>query len=409
MTPNAPARIAVSLGAESDALMGRYADALLPVFGQPALALSHGSGARVVDVDGTSYLDLLGGIAVNSLGHAHPDLVAAIADQAGRLLHISNFFTSAEQVALAERLLAIAGAPEGSAVFLANSGTEAVEAVVKLARRTGRPRILAVSGSFHGRSTGALALTHKAAYREPFEPLIAGVSHLEFGSLEALESGLDESVAALVLEPIQGEAGVIPATDEYLRAARDLTARHGILLVLDEIQSGVGRTGDWFAHTRSGIRPDAMVLAKGLAGGVPIGAMLTYGEQVTALLGAGQHGSTFGGNPLAARAALTVLDVIERDGLTAHARAVGEHLTDSVLGLRHPDIDHVRGRGLLVGIGLRRPIAAGAVAAARAAGFIVNAPNRDTIRLAPPLVISQAELDEFVAALPGILDRSTEG
>ncbi len=390
-------------------LLERYAGSLLGVFGRPQLVLSHGRGCHVWDVEGNRYLDLLSGIAVNALGHAHPDLVAAIHNQAGKAVHYSNFFTSLPQIELAERLLALAGAPDGSAVFFANSGTEALEAAIKLSRRTGRARMLAVEGAFHGRSTGALALTHKAAYRTPFAPLIPGVDHLPWGDGVALKQAFaddaDHEIAAVFLEPVQGEAGVLPVDPGYLRLARELTREHGALLVLDEVQSGVGRTGSWFAFQRYGVTPDAFTLAKGLGGGVPIGALVTVGAAVTGLLTAGQHGSTFGGNPLACAAALAVLRVIERDDLLAHTRIVGEHLKASVAALDHPDLGPLRGEGLLLGMPLHRPIAAELAAAALTAGFIINAPNATTVRLAPPLILTTDEADRFVEALPGLLQE----
>jgi len=280
----------------------RYGHALMDTFGPPQRVLVRGDGAYVWDADGVRYLDLLAGIAVNALGHAHPTLTAAISAQLGTLGHVSNFFATPTQIALAERLLQLAGADEGSRVFLTNSGTEANEAVVKMARRTGRPRILALEGAFHGRTMGALALTHKAAYREPFEPLPGGVEFVPFGDVDALEAALDEDVAALVVEPIQGEAGVRPLPPGYLARARELTAACGALLVLDEVQTGMGRTGAWFAHQHphlgGGITPDAVTLAKGLGGGFPVGAVIAFGERAATLLGRGQHGTTFGGrNP----------------------------------------------------------------------------------------------------------------
>ena len=391
---------------QSATLLERYEHALLPVFGRPALVLDHGEGAWVWDVDGRRYLDLVGGIAVNALGHAHPALVAAVREQAGRLLHISNLFTSAPQVELAERVLALAEAPAGSAVFFCNSGSEAVEAAVKLARRTGRTGIVAAEGGFHGRTTGAVALTHKPAYREPFAPLLPGVTHMPYGDADALRAAVTPQTSALVLEPIQGEAGVIPADTAYLRLARELTRDVGALLVLDEIQTGVARTGSWFAFQHAGIVPDAMTLAKGLGGGVPVGALVTFGPQVTGLLTTGQHGSTFGGNPLAASAGLAVLETIEREGLLEHAHAMGEHLTARVEGLGHPLVTGVRGRGLLRAVTLAEPLAPGVALAAREAGFLVNPVAPDVLRLAPPLVITADELDLFVDALPGLLDAA---
>ncbi len=383
-------------------LLGRYAGSLVQVFGAPQLVLASGDGCWVTDVDGKRYLDLLSGIAVNALGHGHPALVQAVAKQAESAIHVSNFFTSEPAIALAERILEIAAAPSGSGVFFANSGTEATEAAIKLSRRTGRTRLVALEGSFHGRSTGALALTHKAAYREPFEPLIPDVVFVPPGDEQALREAVDDRTAAVVVEPVQGEAGVRELSGDYLRLARELTTAHGALLVVDEIQTGIGRTGDWFAHQPSGIVPDAMTLAKGLGGGVPIGALVTFGADVTALLGAGQHGTTFGGNPLACAAGLAVLDTIERDGLLAHVREVGA-LLDHV---DVPGVVATRGRGLLRALELDGVPAAAVMAAARDAGFIVNAVTPTALRLAPPLVISAAELRGFLDALPGILESA---
>ncbi len=388
--------------------LGRYERSLLQVFGRPQLVLEHGDGAWVWDVDGRRYLDLVGGIAVNALGHNHPALVSAVSKQAGQLVHVSNFFTSVPQVDLAERILRVAGAPEGSAVFFANSGAEAVEAAVKLARRTGRTGIVAAEGAFHGRTTGALALTHKPAYRQPFEPLLPGVTHVPWGDVDALAGAVDEHTGAVVLEPLQGEAGVVPPTPGFLRSARELTLEAGALLVLDEVQTGIGRTGAWFAFQDAGVVPDAMTLAKGLGGGVPIGALVTFGQRVTGLLTAGQHGSTFGGNPLACAAGIAVLDTIEAENLLEHVRAAGEHLAARVAGLGDARVSGVRGAGLLRAVALAGPWAAGVAAAGREAGFILNPVAPDAIRLAPPLVVTTDQLDLFVGALPGLLDAATK-
>ena len=384
----------------------RYAGSLLGVFGAPSIVIERGEGSYVWDVEGRRYLDLVSGIAVNALGHGHPELVAAVSKQAGELVHVSNFFTTPAQVRAAERILEVAQASVGSAVFFTNSGTESIEAAIKLSRRTGRSRIVALEGAFHGRSTGALALTHKAAYREPFEPLIPDVVHIPAGDLDALREHVDEQTAMLVLEPVQGEAGVHPLSAEYLQAARARTTEVGALLVVDEIQTGIGRTGAWFAHQCSGIVPDAMTLAKGLGGGVPIGALVTFGPEVTALLTAGQHGSTFGGNPLACASALAVLDTIESAGLVEAATSLGDHLARSVAALDHPALGEARGVGLLRAIPLQGVGSSEVVAAAREAGFIVNPVAPDTIRLAPPLTITTTELDSFVAALPAILEAA---
>lgn len=384
--------------------LDRYAHSMMGVYGRPKTVLTRGEGCYVWDGDGNRYLDLLAGIAVNVLGHGHPALVAAVSRQAESLIHASNFFATPPQIELAERLLAVAGAPEGSAVFFANSGTEAIEAAIKLGRRTGRMAMVAAEGAFHGRSTGALALTHKSAYREPFAPLIGSVTHVPLNDEAALRAAVGAEVAALFLEPLQGEAGVVAADPAYLRLARELTTATGTLLIIDEVQTGVGRTGTWFAFQQAGILPDAITVAKGLAGGVPIGALVTFGPDVSGLITAGQHGSTFGGNPLAAAAGLAVLETIEKEGLLAHATTVGDYLADSVAALGHPMISGVRGRGLLRAILLTAEVSAVVADRALTAGFIINAPTPDVLRLAPPLVITTEQIDSFVAALPTLLD-----
>lgn len=390
-------------GLDSATYLDRYEQSLLGVFGRPKAVLTHGAGCYVWDADGKRYLDLLAGIAVNSLGHGHPAVVGALCRQAASLIHVSNFFATAPQVELAERLLTVAGAPAGSAVFFANSGTEAIEAAIKLSRRTGRAGLVAVEEAFHGRTTGALALTHKRAYREPFEPLIPA-THVPLNDETALRRAVGNDVGALFLETLQGEAGVVAADAAYLRLARELTTASGTLLIVDEVQTGVGRTGTWFAFQQAGILPDAITVAKGLGAGVPIGALVTFGHDVSGLLTAGQHGTTFGGNPLAAAAGLAVLDTIEADDLLAHVTSVGQHLVDSVAALGHPLISGVRGAGLLRAIELSAGVSAVVADRALSAGFIINAPTPDVLRLAPPLVITNEQIDSFVAALPGLLD-----
>lgn len=390
----------------------RYTHAVMDTFGPPQRVLVRGEGAYVWDADGKRYLDLLAGIAVNALGHAHPTLTAAVSAQLGTLGHVSNFFGTPTQIALAERLLALAEAPEGSRVFFTNSGTEANEAAFKMTRRnndTGRrTRVLALQGGFHGRTMGALALTSKAAYREPFEPLPGGVEFVAFDDVAALEEAFSPAVvaargevAALVLEPVQGEAGVRSLSPGYLVTARELTARHGALLVLDEVQTGVGRTGSWFAYQQpevgGGIVPDVVTLAKGLGGGFPVGAVVAYGERAATLLGRGQHGTTFGGNPVAAAAALATLGVIERDGLLENVRAVGALLRDGIAGAGNPLVAEVRGRGLLLAVQLTRPVAADVARTALDAGFVVNAVAPDAIRLAPPLILTPDQARDVVA------------
>lgn len=375
----------------------RYTAAMMGTFSMPLALLVRGDGCYVWDEHDKRYLDFLGGIAVNVLGHGHPALVEAVSRQAASLVHVSNYFATPAQIELAERLTRLAGAGADGRVFFGNSGTEAIEAAVKLARLNrgdgSRTRILALDDAFHGRTMGALSLTAKAAYREPFAPLLDGVEHIP-ATIEALEAAMDDRVAALFVEPIQGEAGVLDLPDGFLRRARELTTAHGALLVLDEIQTGIARTGSWFAFQRSGITPDAVALAKGIAGGVPMGALITF-SAASDLFSAGQHGSTFGGNPLASAAANAVLGLIEEADLIGNAARRGEELRARILGLGSPLVAEVRGSGLLLGIGLRRPAAKAIAAQALERGLIVNAPNESSIRIAPPLIIGDAEIAEF--------------
>ena len=384
----------------------RYSSALMNTFGPPQRVLVRGEGCYVWDADGNRYLDLLAGIAVNALGHGHPLVLAAITSQAATLGHVSNFFATPPQIALAERLLGLIGSGDGR-VFFTNSGTEANEAAFKATRRTGRTRIVAAEGAFHGRSMGSLAITWKPAYREPFEPLPGDVSFVPYGDVDALAAAVADDTAAVVLEAVQGEAGVVEAPVGYLRAAREITAAQGALLWLDEVQTGVGRTGAWFAYTEAGVEPDIVTLAKGLGSGFPIGACIAFGSAAH-LLGPGTHGTTFGGNPIASVAGLATLAVIERDGLLEQAVAVGEHLAAGVAALGHPLVDGVRGRGLLRAIALRDPIAPAVATAALDAGFIVNAPTPNAVRLAPPLIVTPDQVDTFIAALPGLLDAASD-
>ena len=395
-------------GASLERWTERYTHALADTFGPPQRVLARGEGAWVWDVEGTRYLDLLAGIAVNALGHAHPTLTSMVTAQMGQLGHVSNFFGTAPQIALAEKLLEVTRAPEGSRVFLTNSGTEANEAAFKLVRLhggPGRPRVLALEGAFHGRSMGALALTHKAAYREPFAPLPAEVEFLPFGDVDALEAAFaedGEKVAAMFLEPVQGEAGVRPLPPGYLARARELTAAHGALLVVDEVQTGMGRTGQWLAvhheHLGGGVVPDVVTLAKGLGGGFPVGAMVAMGA-AGSVLGRGQHGTTFGGNPVAAVAGLTTIGVIERDGLLAHVRELGAAWRAELAACGNPLVAEVRGEGLLLAVRLSREVAPALQAAALDAGFIVNAVAPDAIRLAPPLVLTAEQARSFTEFL----------
>lgn len=383
----------------------RYSDALMNTFGAPQLVLERGKGARVWDVEGKEYLDFLGGIAVNALGHGHPALVRAVTDQLQTLGHISNFFASRPQIELAERLQQLIGGGADTRVFFTNSGTEANEAAFKITRRTGRKHIVATDGAFHGRTMGALAITAKAAYREPFEPLPGDVTFVPYGDAAALAGAVTDQTAAVVLEPIQGEAGVNVPEPGYLTRVRQITSQHGALLWLDEIQTGMGRTGRWFAHQAEADlgQPDIVTLAKGLAGGIPIGACIALGD-AAGLLEPGNHGTTFGGNPVACAAALAVIDTILADGILGHVNEMGERLRAGLA--TDPRVIEVRGQGLLIGLDLDGDYAAHTMVAARRAGFIINAPTARRIRLAPPLIIDADEVDALIAAWPGILDEA---
>ncbi len=390
-------------------LQDRFGRAMMPNYGIPPVALARGKGCLVWDADGREYTDLIAGIAVSSLGHAHPAITEAVTRQVNSIAHTSNLFLHEGEVALAERLLGLlgsAGRPADGRVFLANSGTEANEAAVKVVRRrqgTGRTVIVAADNSFHGRTSAALALTGKSSIRDPFKPFGIDVRFVPFGDAGALRAAVRPDCAAVFLEPGQGEAGVIPAPAGYLRAARDACDEAGALLVLDEIQSGIGRTGAWFAHQPEGVMPDVITLAKGLGGGLPIGACIGLGECGTALR-KGDHGSTFGGNPVACAAALAVLDTIEADGLLALAAETGAQLSEGIAAVRHPLLAGVRGRGLWLAMQLTGPAAAAVEAACRRAGYLVNAVQPDAIRLAPPLILTGAQAGAFLAALPRILD-----
>ena len=385
----------------------RWDAALMGNYGTPPVVLARGEGATVWDVDGKQYLDLLAGIAVNVLGHAHPAVVEAVSRQVATLGHTSNLAAHAPGIELAERLQALVGAP-GSRVLFCNSGAEANEAALKLSRRL-RPGggWVACEGAFHGRTMGALAITGQPAKRAPFEPLPGPVTFVPYGDVGALRRAVGPSTASVVLEPVLGEAGVVPPPDGYLEAAREITSEAGALLHLDEVQGGIGRVGDWLTSrvVAPGVVADVLTLAKGLGGGLPLGAVVANGAAATALV-KGDHGTTFGGNPVACAAALAVLDTIERDGLLASADRLGRRLRDGIGALGHPLVSHVRGHGLWLGVVLREPVAAAVETAARAAGFLLNAAAPDVLRLAPPLVLTEAQVDAFLQALAGLLDAA---
>lgn len=394
----------------TDALKRRWEAVMMNNYGTPAMALARGYGAVVTDADGKRYLDLLGGIAVNILGHRHPAIIEAVTHQMATLGHTSNLYATEPGIALAEELVALLGAPEETParVFFCNSGTEANEVAFKLSRLTGRTKLVAAQEAFHGRTMGSLALTGQPSKRAPFAPLPGDVTYVPYGDAAALAAAVGDDTAAVFLEPIMGESGVVVPPEGYLAAARDVTARHGALLVLDEVQTGMGRTGTFFAHQHDGITPDVVTLAKGLGGGLPIGACLAVGRAAE-LMTPGLHGSTFGGNPVCTAAALAVLRVLASENLVRHAEVLGKSLRHGIEALGHPLVDHVRGRGLLCGVVLTAPRAKDAEAAAREAGFLVNAAAPDVIRLAPPLIITEDQLDGFVTALPAIFEGVARG
>ncbi|WP_020672034.1 acetylornithine transaminase [Amycolatopsis nigrescens] len=383
-----------------------WRSALMDNYGTPQLTLVGGEGAYVRDADGREYLDLVGGIAVNALGHAHPEVVRAVSEQIASLGHTSNLYGNPVAVELAETLLDVAGLRGQGRILFVNSGAEANEAALKISRLTGRHQVVACEGAFHGRTMGALSLTGQPAKREPFEPLVPGVTHVPFGDAEALRSVVDDQTAAVVLEPVLGEGGVVPAPDGYLQAAREITKQTGALLILDEVQTGIGRTGGWFAFQRAGIIPDVITLAKGLGGGLPLGAVIGVGE-AGELLRPGQHGTTFGGNPVCCAAGLAVLRTIAKDNLNDHVDALGKDLAAGIEELAHPLVAGVRGIGLLLGIALREPVAPAVAKAAQDAGFLINPVAPDTIRLAPPLILSHHDVTKFLAAFPAALDSTT--
>lgn len=412
-----------SLGSGSAEWIELYNTVHTHAFGTPLRVMDHGKGARLWDVDGNEYLDFLAGIAVNSLGYAHPRWVAAVNEQAGKTAHVSNYFASVPQIELAARLLQIAGAPEGSLVYFANSGAESNEAAIKLARlygtkllgaereQAGAPaRIIALTHGFHGRTMGALSTTWKPSIRHPFEPLLPAVEFVECGDLAAMRESFDSAgrpgvgpVAAVMLELIQGEAGVRPLDPRYVKGVRELCDSHRSLLIVDEVQTGIGRTGQWFAFQREdlsgGVMPDIVTFAKGVAGGFPMGGMIAFGRPLASLFTPGMHGSTFAGGPLAATAGLATLSVIEEEGLVGNAEQRGEQLRRGIMACGSPLFAAVRGRGLLNAVQLAHPCTHAAMNWALDHGLIVNAVAPDALRLAPPLIVSEADIAEAVSIL----------
>ncbi|MEN4447411.1 acetylornithine transaminase [Mycobacterium sp. SMC-18] len=387
----------------TEAMQARWQAVMTNNYGTPPVALVSGDGAVVTDADGKSYVDFLAGIAVNVLGHRHPAVIEAVTTQLNTLGHTSNLYATEPGIALAEALVAQLDAP--ARVFFCNSGAEANEAAFKISRLTGRTKIVAAQGAFHGRTMGSLALTGQPGKQEPFLPLPGDVTHVPYGDVEALEAAVTDETAAVFLEPIMGEGGVVTPPAGYLVKARELTAKHGALLVLDEVQTGIGRTGAFYAHQHDGITPDVITLAKGLGGGLPVGACIAIGDAAE-LLQPGMHGSTFGGNPVCTAAGLAVVKTLADDDLVHRADAAGKTLAHGIEELNHPLVDHVRGRGLLLGVVLTAPQAKAVENAARDAGFLVNAAAADVVRLAPPLVITDAQIDAFLTALPTVLDTA---
>lgn len=372
----------------------RWDAALMGTYGTPPLTLVRGEGAHVWDDTGREYLDLVAGIAVNALGHAHPAVVDAVSRQVARLGHTSNLVINEPTVRLAERLLDLMdpGGRRGGRVFFVNSGTEANETALKLSRLVGRAALVAAEGSFHGRTSGALSLTGQAGKRTPFEPLVPGVRFVPYADSDALTTAVDGEVGAVFLEPLQGENGVVVPPAGYLPVASGAAADAGALLALDEVQTGVGRTGKWFAFQHTGVEPDVVTLAKGLGGGLPLGACVAFGEAAT-LLGPGSHGSTFGGNPVCAAAGLAVLDTLAADGLVERAGELGDRLAAGIEALADPLVSHVRGRGLMLGVVLTAPVAVRLESTARDLGLLVNAAKPDVVRLVPPLVLTDADAE----------------
>jgi len=372
-------------------------------YGVPAISLSHGLGAEVWDVDGRRYVDLLGGIATNILGHAHPVITDAVSTQIAKLGHVSNFFSHPEVLTLAAHLQELVG-DKNARTFFCNSGAEANEAAFKLSRLTGRKKVVATTGAFHGRTMGALSLTGQPAKRDPFLPLVKGVKHIPFDDVSAMRKAITKKTAMFIIEPIQGENGVVMPPAGYLKAARLRTHETGTLLVIDAVQTGMGRTGTWFGYEHEGITPDVITLAKGIGGGLPLGAMIALGKSAN-LLTPGTHGTTFGGSPVACAAANATIDFLKRENILKQNVVKGDFIKTEISTV--PGVGEVRGQGLLIGIVLNNPIAKKVATELLDLGFIVNPANDHVIRLAPPLVITNEQISEFIKAFTKVV--STHG
>lgn len=374
-------------------------------YGTPSRTFVSGKGCVLKDDQGKAYLDFLAGIATNVLGHGHPAVVKAVTKQVSTLAHVSNFFAHPQGLRLASRLQEMTGDSQ-SRVFFCNSGAEANEAALKISRRTGRSRIVATQGSFHGRTMGALSMTGQPSKREPFAPLLKGITHVPYGDLSAMSRAVSKKTAMIIVEPIMGEAGVITPEDGYLAGLREICDRVGALLVFDCVQTGIGRTGQWFGFEHEKVQPDVVTLAKGLGGGLPLGATIAYGRAAE-LLQPGDHGTTFGGNPIACAAANAVLDVIENKNLMKSARVFEKKIKKSLSAV--PGVSEVRGRGMLIGIELRTPIAKKVAASMLEAGVIVNAANDQTIRIAPPLIVTTPQIEKFISIFKKVMKEADHG
>ena len=384
------------------AYLNRWDRSLQNNYGKPSITLVKGKGILVTDADGKTYMDFLGGIATNILGHAHPAIVKAVTRQISALSHVSNFYAHPNAIALAEKLTAMTG-DKSAKVFFCQSGAEANEAALKLSRRTGKVRVVAAQGAFHGRTMGALSLTGQPSKREPFLPLINGVKHVPFGDIDAMRKAISKKTAMVIIEPIMGEAGVIVPPADYLQDLRSLCDKNGALLVIDAVQTGMGRTGDWFGYEYSGIRPDVITLAKGLGGGLPLGAMIALGNAAE-LFQPGDHGSTFGGNPVTTAAGLAAIEFIESKDILRKVQKQGEHLIQELALI--PGVKEVRGAGLLIGIELESLKASDVSDAMREAGVLVNAANSTTIRIAPALVVTDAQITKFVSIFRKVISHA---
>jgi acetylornithine aminotransferase len=380
-------------------ILKRWSTSVQNNYGTPTIALVKGNGIVVTDADGKKYLDFLGGIATNILGHAHPSIVKAVTKQVSTLSHVSNFYAHPVAVELAEKLTSFTG-DKGAKVFFCQSGAEANEAAFKLSRRTGKIKVVAAQGAFHGRTMGALSLTGQPSKREPFLPLVKGVKHVPFGDIDAMRKAVSRKTAMVIIEPIMGEAGVVVPPSDYLLQLRQLCDEKGALLVIDAVQTGMGRTGDWFGYEYSGITPDVITLAKGLGGGLPLGAMIALGK-ASELFQPGDHGSTFGGNPVTTAAGLAAINFIESKNILKKVELQGNNLMQEIAMI--PGVKEVRGAGLLIGIELQSLKASDVATAMREAGVLVNAANETTIRIAPPLIVTDLQINKFISIFKKVM------